>query len=101
MQYLTLSYTGGAGGGTSGRADFKCWELWWNLSNCNETRWLFLKFIAICIFWKNEIIRECSVSMVTDLLKVLFGSFFSYIFFAVYLIFFALYMQIINQEYIV
>ena len=39
--------------------------------------------------------------MVTDLLKVLFGVFSSYIFFAVYLIFFALCMHIINQKDII
>ena len=43
----------------------------------------------------------CSVSMVTDLLKVLFGSFFFIIFFAVYLTFFPLYEHIVNQEDII
>ena len=85
LQTLTLSYTGGGGGGESGRADFNCWELWWNSSNCNETRWLFLKFIADYIFGKKKLIRRSSVSVVTVLSKVLFGSFvfmhiFCYIF---------------------
>ena len=40
----------------------------------------------------------CCVSMVTDLLKVLFGRFFFTYIFAVFLIFFALYVLIINQE---
>ena len=39
--------------------------------------------------------------MVTDLFKVLFGSFFFIHIFAVYLIFFALYVHIISQEDII
>ena len=52
-------------------------------------------------FWSKKLIRACSVSMVTDLLKVLFGSFFFIHIFAVYLIVFVLYAHIINQEDII
>ena len=45
----------------------------------------------------KKLIRACSVSMVTDLLKVLFSSFFFKHIFAQYLIFFVLYMLIIDQ----
>ena len=63
----------------------------------SETRGHFLNCIADYIFWQKKLIRGCSISMVTDLLKVLFGSFCFIHAFAVYLIFFALYVLIVNQ----
>ena len=56
----------------------------WNL--------LQIKFLA-----KRNNIRACSVAMLTDLLKVLFGSLFFIYIFCCILIFIALYVLIIKQ----
>ena len=73
---LTLSYTGGGGGGRHVVALIPIVENFGEIQaivmKLGDFSWNLLQIIYLA----EKLIKACSVSMVTDLLKVLFGSFF-------------------------